>query len=102
MSRYCGHPSVAVGRDAGQLEPISSKQGREPGRKRSVRISPPGEPDGGVEALGSSEGTCEQAANLDARRPYYEPLTIIEWGESSGNSSYHSAQLSMQKRFSRG
>ncbi len=42
------------------------------------------------------------AVNLDSRRPYYEPLTIIEWGESSGNSSYHSAQFSMQKRFSRG
>jgi hypothetical protein len=41
-------------------------------------------------------------ANLDLRRPYYEPLTIVEWGESSGNSTYHSAQLSMQKRFTHG
>jgi hypothetical protein len=40
--------------------------------------------------------------NLDARRPYYPPLTIIEWGESSGNSWYHSAQLALHKRFSRG
>jgi hypothetical protein len=42
------------------------------------------------------------AANLDSRRPYYEPLTIIEWGESSSNSTYHSAQFSMQKRLSHG
>lgn len=41
-------------------------------------------------------------ANLNDRRPFYPPLTIVEMIESSGNSSYHSAQISLDKRFSKG
>lgn len=41
-------------------------------------------------------------ANLNQRRPFYPPLTVIEMIESSGNSSFHSAQVSLDKRFSKG
>jgi hypothetical protein len=39
--------------------------------------------------------------NLNSRRPYYPPLTTIEWIESAYNSSYQSAQFSLDKRFSK-
>jgi hypothetical protein len=41
-------------------------------------------------------------ANLDARRPFFSPLTTIEWITSGGNSTYHSAQFTLNKRFSKG
>jgi len=41
-------------------------------------------------------------ANRDSRRPFFPPLTIVEMIESSGNSSFHSGQVSLDKRFSRG
>lgn len=41
-------------------------------------------------------------ANLDSRRPYAPELAAIDWLTSDGNSTYHSAQLSLDKRFSRG
>ncbi|MEO7650541.1 MAG: TonB-dependent receptor, partial [Bryobacteraceae bacterium] len=41
-------------------------------------------------------------ANLNDRRPFYQPLTIVEMVESGGNSSFHSGQISLDKRFSKG
>jgi hypothetical protein len=41
-------------------------------------------------------------ANLNDRRPFYPPLTIVEMIESSGNSSFHSGQISLDKRFRSG
>jgi hypothetical protein len=41
-------------------------------------------------------------ANLNDRRPFYPPLTIIEMIESSGNSSFQSGQVTIDKRFSKG
>ncbi len=41
-------------------------------------------------------------ANLDSRRPYAPQMAAIDWITSDGNSSYHSAQLSLDKRFGHG
>jgi hypothetical protein len=41
-------------------------------------------------------------ANVNNRRPFFPPLTIVETIESSGNSTYNSAQVSLDKRFSKG
>jgi len=41
-------------------------------------------------------------ANLNARRPYYPPLTRVVWYLAGGTSSYHSLQMSLDKRFSHG
>ncbi len=41
-------------------------------------------------------------ANLNDRRPYAPEMGAIDWISSDGNSSYHSAQFSLDKRFSYG
>lgn len=41
-------------------------------------------------------------ANLNSRRPYAPEMGAIDWISSDGNSSYHSAQFSLDKRFSHG
>ncbi len=41
-------------------------------------------------------------ANLNDRRPYAPEMGAIDWISSDGNSSYHSAQFSLGKRFSHG
>jgi len=41
-------------------------------------------------------------ANLNSRRPYAPEMAAIDWITSDGNSSYHSAQLSLDKRFGHG
>lgn len=47
-------------------------------------------------------GPGATAGNVNQRRPYYPPLTLVEvWG-SGANAHYDSLQLSMDKRFSRG
>ncbi|MFN7936566.1 MAG: carboxypeptidase regulatory-like domain-containing protein [Bryobacteraceae bacterium] len=47
-------------------------------------------------------GPGATVSNTNQRRPYYQPLTLVEvWG-SSANSHYDSLQLSMDKRFSQG
>lgn len=40
--------------------------------------------------------------NLNSRRPYFAPLTTVVWYVAGGNSSYHSMQLSLDKRFGHG
>lgn len=40
-------------------------------------------------------------ANLNSRRPYYSPLTSVDWVETSGNSAYESGQISLDKRLSK-
>jgi hypothetical protein len=41
-------------------------------------------------------------ANTNQRRPFYAPLTVVEFWGSGANSHYHSGQVSLDKRFSRG
>lgn len=41
-------------------------------------------------------------ANLNSRRPYAPELAAVDWLTSDGNSTYHSAQVSLDKRFSKG
>jgi hypothetical protein len=47
-------------------------------------------------------GPGATAANTNQRRPFYPPLTNIEFWGSGANSNYNSAQVSLDKRFSRG
>lgn len=47
-------------------------------------------------------GPGATVANTNQRRPYYAPLTVVEFWGSGANASYNSLQLSFDKRFSKG